>query len=177
METLTKQEQAAAVSPSDTDREELRSALNRMMEASAAWKRERAQLAAACDQLRRQLHDSKETTASLERERDQIAATRDQLQHHLKDKEHSATGWESERAGLAAETDDLRRQIDDTEEAAALALDRQITTAVDRVRPNSLGKTKSFAATLTVSPLKRRNCPKSAIGSSQNSKKRADTGR
>jgi chromosome segregation ATPase len=134
MEALIRPEQGGEPSPSDSDREELRSALNRMMEASAAWKRERAQLAAACDQLRRQLHDSQQAVASAERDRSQIEVARDQLLQQLKDTQHNANGWESERAGLTAESNDLRRQIDDTEEAAALALERQITTAVDRIR-------------------------------------------
>ena len=42
MEKLLKQGQPENLSQSDSDREELRSALNRMIEASAAWKRERA---------------------------------------------------------------------------------------------------------------------------------------
>ena len=134
METLLKQEHPENLSQSDSDREELRSALNRMIEASGAWKRERAQLVAACDQLRRQLKGGEMTAASLEQELAQLTKARDELQQQLKDKDQTAAGWESERAGLAAASDNLRRQVSDAEEGAALALDRQLKTAVDRVK-------------------------------------------
>jgi chromosome segregation ATPase len=45
-----------------------------------------------------------------------------------------ATDWQTERARLNAECEQLRNLLADTEEAAALALDRQVTSAVERTR-------------------------------------------
>jgi hypothetical protein len=52
-----------------------------------------------------------------------------------------ASGWETEREQLIAERDQLMRLLTETEEAAAIALERQIATAVDRVRNELIGET------------------------------------
>src|SRR5262245_33781042 len=102
MQVLARQEKTVeGRSLRDTDREELQSALNRMMEASASWKRERAQLVAACDQLRRQLRDSDSALAQM-RERS------------LGDQSNGDTAgsvWEQERVQLLAQHDQLRSQL------------------------------------------------------------------
>jgi hypothetical protein len=120
MQVLARQVKAEGHSK-DSDREELQSALNRMMEASNSWKRERAQLVAACDQLRRQL---KESEAAVARERS------------LRDSGNGdgAAVWEQERAELLAQHDQLRGQLDSSEEAAVIALERQVAAAVERAR-------------------------------------------
>ena len=109
METVTKQDQDPdqEVAPipddlpaSDSDKEELRSALNRMMEAAGSWKRERAQLAAACDRLRRQLNDSGESVAASERGRSQLISECDQLRQRISGTEEAAATWDNERAHL-----------------------------------------------------------------------------
>src|SRR5262245_46093791 len=108
----------------ENDREELQSALNRMMEASALWKRERAQLVAACDQLRRQLRDSESA----------LAAARERVQGGDASGDPGAEAWEQERAHLLAQHDQLREQLSESEEGAVIALERQVAAAVDRVR-------------------------------------------
>src|SRR5262249_27648998 len=127
MQVLAKQERTvderSLKSLKETDHEELRSALNRMMEASALWKRERSQLVAACDQLRRQLKDSEST----------LAAAREQSPGDQPMGDTEAAAWEHERAQLLAQQDQLRGQLSDSEEAAAIALERQVAAAVDRV--------------------------------------------
>jgi hypothetical protein len=52
----------------------------------------------------------------------------------MKTAQNHSTNWESERAELIAERDQLMQLLSETEEAAAIALERQIATAVDRVR-------------------------------------------
>jgi chromosome segregation ATPase len=52
----------------------------------------------------------------------------------MKAAQNRSTNWESERAELIAERDQLMQLLSETEEAAAIALERQIATAVDRVR-------------------------------------------
>ena len=125
MQVLAKQEKAVdARSLKDTDREELQSALNRMMEASALWKRERAQLVAACDQLRRQLRDTESA----------LAVARDRSAGNDATGEAVTASWEQERAQLIAQHDQLRGQLSESEEGAAIALERQVAAAVDRAR-------------------------------------------
>src|SRR5688572_2209325 len=115
MEVLTKQ---------DSDREELRSALNRMMEAAASWKRERAQLVAACDQLRRQVRDRESDTA--------VAS--DQRQGDSRAGGAVSASWDQEREQLLADRRDLLTQLSESQEGAGIALERQVAAAVDRVR-------------------------------------------
>ena len=115
MEVLTKQ---------DSDREELRSALNRMMEAAASWKRERAQLVAACDQLRRQVRDRESYTA--------VAS--DQRQGDSRAGGAVSASWDQEREQLLADRRDLLTQLSESQEGAGIALERQVAAAVDRVR-------------------------------------------
>ena len=124
MEVVTNQEKTLNGRPvKDTDREELQSALNRMIEAAASWKRERAQLVTACDQLRRQLRD---------RDNNGINGAGQPLANPADD--HAAVAWQEERAQLLAEQDQLRSQLNDSQEGAGIALERQIATAIERVR-------------------------------------------
>ncbi|HTM18716.1 MAG TPA: hypothetical protein VL135_17525 [Terracidiphilus sp.] len=125
MQVLARQERTAeGRSLKDTDREELQSALNRMMEASALWKRERAQLVAACDQLRRQLRHSE----------DALTLARDRSSGDQSNGDGAGSTWEQERAELLAQHDQLRGQLNESQEGAAIALERQVAAAVDRVR-------------------------------------------
>src|SRR5688572_4293171 len=98
MEVLANQT-VDARSMKDTDREELQSALNRMMEAAGSWKRERAQLVAACDQLRRQLRDrdGNDTSAG--------------VQPPTQSTDSAPPSWEEERAQLLAQQEQLRSEI------------------------------------------------------------------
>src|SRR5262245_22614273 len=155
MEIVTKQDQDQEMTPipedlpaSDSDKEELRSALNRMMEAAGSWKRERAQLAAACDRLRRQLNDSWESVAASERGRSQLIAESDQLMQRISGTEEAAVAWDNERAHLMTECERLQQQIADTEQAAALALERQVRTAVERMRAELTTENERLGAEL-----------------------------
>src|SRR5688572_6524715 len=124
MEVVTNQEKTLNGRPvEDTDREELQSALNRMIEAAASWKRERAQLVTACDQLRRQLRD---------RDSNGTNGAGQPLANPADDQ--AAVAWQEERAQLLAEQDQLRSQLNDSQEGAGIALERQIATAIERVR-------------------------------------------
>jgi chromosome segregation ATPase len=142
MQVLAKQERTvderSLKSLKDTDHEEMRSALNRMMEASALWKRERSQLVAACDQLRRQLRDSESA----------LAAARERSQGDQPIGDTGATAWEHERAQLIAQHDQLRGQLSDSEEGAAIALERQVAAAVDRVRAELTAENERLRAEL-----------------------------
>jgi chromosome segregation ATPase len=121
MEALVNQLRAVeGRSAKDTDREELQSALNRMMEAASSWKRERAQLVAACDQLRRQLNDRGESVV----ERPQQSSSLPE----------GPAAWHEERNQLLSELDQLRTQLNESQEGAGIALERQISRAVERVR-------------------------------------------
>jgi hypothetical protein len=149
--------QAAEGRSKENDREELQSALNRMMEASALWKRERAQLVAACDQLRRQLRDSEAA----------VAAARERAQGGEASGDPGAA-WEQERAQLLAQHDQLRGQLNDSEEGAAIALDRQIAAAVDRVRAELAAENERLRTELTAeSERLRAELQRSADGQSE----------
>src|SRR5688572_18925084 len=122
MEVLTNDEKAVDKrSMKDTDREELQSALNRMMEAAGSWKRERAQLVAACDQLRRQLRDREEAGVV-------VSPT------VIPSAQEPPASWQEERAQLLAQQEQLRNQLNESQEGAGIALERQIATAIERVR-------------------------------------------
>src|SRR5688572_24807398 len=166
----------------DSDREELQSALNRMMEAAASWKRERAQLVAACDQLRRQVRDresgaagsferpqgelsaagavppswelereqllaqlnesqegagialERQITAAVDRARSELLAENNKLREEIQRSSDGASQWAAERSQILTELERTTQLLADTEEAAAIALDRQVVTAVKHVR-------------------------------------------
>jgi hypothetical protein len=139
MQVLAKKETATAMgSLKETDREELHSALNRMMEASALWKRERAQLVAACDQLRRQLKESEAA----------VTAAREGSQGDQPPGDAVSSAWEEERAQLLAQQDQLRNQLNESEEGAAIALERQVGAAVERVRSELTAEIERLRAEL-----------------------------
>jgi hypothetical protein len=139
MQVLAKKATATDMeSLKETDREELQSALNRMMEAAALWKRERAQLVAACDQLRRQLKQSEEA----------VTAARERSQGDQSVADSASSAWEEERTQLLAQQNQLRGQLNESEEGAAIALERQVGTAVDRVRSELTAEIERLRAEL-----------------------------
>ena len=139
MEVLANQT-VDARSMKDTDREELQSALNRMMEAAGSWKRERAQLVAACDQLRRQLRvrDGNDTSAG--------------VQPPPQSTDSAPPSWEEERAQLLAQQEQLRSELTQSEEGAGIALERQIATAVERVRSELVAENSKLREELQRAP-------------------------
>jgi hypothetical protein len=83
--------------------------------------------------------------SSVEAVRKELTTERDQLRLELEELKRTAAEWSSERAMLVAECErathlleqsrnEHDRAIADTDEAAAIALERQIATAIDRVR-------------------------------------------
>jgi len=83
--------------------------------------------------------------AAVEAVRNELKAERDQFRQELERLRQTASEWESERARLAADCEqancllvqsqnDHERALAETDEAAAIALERQVATAVDRGR-------------------------------------------
>jgi hypothetical protein len=86
-----------------------------------------------------------ETAAAVEAVRRKLAAENDQLAQEINRLRQDGAEWETERARLTAECQranqlleqtrqDHSRDLAETDEAAAIALERQVATAVDRVR-------------------------------------------
>jgi chromosome segregation ATPase len=110
----------------------------RLADAQGNWESERARLEADGEQANRLLTEGKE-----ELRRAQSAG--EELSREVQRLRHSKEDWDAERSHLLAERDSANqaaseskdeffRMLSDTQEAAALALDRQIATAVERVR-------------------------------------------
>ena len=79
--------------------------------------------------------------------------------HEIKQLREAAAGWEAERARLQAECERAKGQAEqaqqdhtkalaETDEAAAIALERQIATAVERVRAELTSRFEADRATL-----------------------------
>jgi hypothetical protein len=119
---------------------------------SAAEEAERNTRALVTEQL--QARFDKQSAAAAETAHNELATERTQhkqIQERLK---QATAEWEKERAQLLAESkranqlleqsrDEYNRAMAETDEAAAIALERQIATAVDRVRSESAEKWKA----------------------------------
>jgi hypothetical protein len=87
----------------------------------------------------------------IEAERKELMAETEKLRYEVERLKQAAADWESERTHLVAESqraaqlieqsqDEHTRAIAETDEAAAIALERQIGTAVNRVRSELTGR-------------------------------------
>jgi hypothetical protein len=85
---------------------------------------------------------------AVENARNEVLSDRNVLVQELEQLKQSSREWENERASLIADLkrasqlleqsrDDHSRELAETDEAAAIALERQIATVVDRVRAES----------------------------------------
>ncbi len=89
--------------------------------------------------------------SNFESTRNELITERDQLNQQLEQLRDAAAEWEQERARLVAECEranhmldegkkDYDRALAETDEAAALALERQVANAVERVRDDLTAK-------------------------------------
>ena len=110
---------------------------------STNWESERAQLIAERDQLMQLLAESEEAAAialerqistAVERVRKDLTAENEKLRKELHESTKSAKDWTTERARLMAESERTTQLLSGSDEAAAIALERQIATAVERAR-------------------------------------------
>jgi colicin import membrane protein len=143
MNSVTKAEDSGRTAKEQSENEELRSSLNRLMEATAAWKVERTQLLSECEQMRQALNGNEEAAAialerqiatSVERIRAELKAENDRLRQELQQVGGTASDWAGERSKLQAEIDHTRQLMGYAEEAAAIALQRQLSTALEKVK-------------------------------------------
>jgi len=119
---------------------------------SATEEAERNTRALVTEQL--QARFDKQSAATAEAARNELATERTQHKHAQERLKQATAEWEKERAQLLAENkranqlleqtrDEHSRAMGETEEAAAIALERQIATAVDRVRSELTEKWKA----------------------------------
>jgi colicin import membrane protein len=143
MNSVTKAEDSGRTAKEQSENEELRSSLNRLMEATVAWKVERTQLLSECEQMRQALNGNEEAAAialerqiatSVERIRAELKAENDRLRQELQQVGGTASDWAGERSKLQAEIDHTRQLMGYAEEAAAIALQRQLSTALEKVK-------------------------------------------
>jgi len=108
-----------------------------------AWEAEREQLIAERDQLMQLLSETEEAAAiALERQistavdkvRKELSAENEKLRNELRESSKASQDWASERARLVAESERTAQLLSGSDEAAAIALERQISTAVERAR-------------------------------------------
>src|SRR5262249_27898624 len=119
---------------------------------SATEETERNTRASVTEQL--QARFDKQLAATAETARNELATERAQHKQTQERLKQAGAEWEKERAQLVAESkrasqlleqsrDEHNREMAETDEAAAIALERQIATAVDRVRSELTEKWKS----------------------------------
>src|SRR4030095_7249977 len=111
--------------------------------AAPGWEQERAHLLAQHDQLRGQLNESEEGAAialerqvavAIDRVRAELTAEIERLRAELQGSAEQGAQWSEERSQLLEELERTRQLVADTEMGAAIALDRQITTALQRAQ-------------------------------------------
>jgi len=107
------------------------------------WESERAELIAERDQLMQLLAETEEAAAialerqiatAVERVREDLQKENNKLRKELEGSSKASQEWAAERARLLAESERTAQMISGTDEAAAIALERQIATAVEHSR-------------------------------------------
>ena len=109
------------------------------------------------EELRAQYRD--QAAAQVEAARNELLSDRSQLAQELNRLKQAASEWEAERTHLFANyqrasqlleqaNEDRSRAMEDADEAAALALERQIATATDRVRREATSRWETERAEL-----------------------------
>src|SRR4030095_15773627 len=110
---------------------------------STNWESERAELIAERDQLMRLLSETEEAAAialerqiatAVDRARAELTAENNKLRKELEASTKAAREWSAERGRLVAEAERTGQMLSGSDEAAAIALERQIATAVERSR-------------------------------------------
>jgi len=114
-----------------------------------AWESEREQLIAERDQLMQHLSETEEAAAialerqissAVEKVRRELAAENEKLRSELRESTRAAETWTAERSRLQAESDHTAQLLSGSDEAAAIALERQVSTAVERARADLSAK-------------------------------------
>jgi hypothetical protein len=111
--------------------------------ASSNWETEREQLIAERDQLMQLLTETEEAAAialerqiatAVDRVRNELIGESDKLRFQLQEATKASKEWAAERARLVAESERTAQMLSGSDEAAAIALERQVSTAAERTR-------------------------------------------